>query len=84
MRSIIVNDIEYTNDLSIAELFSNYFCTTAPNIDQSLPQSDFNPTSYIHNYVTSNFILSPVTDEECSVLIQNMKVIEQSFNQIPI
>ena len=34
----------YTNDLPIAELFSNYSSTIAPNLDQSQTQSELNPT----------------------------------------
>ena len=70
--------------MSIAEQLSNYSSPVAPNVDESLPQSGLNPSSYIHNYVPSNFIINPVTVEECSVLMHNVKVTKQSINQIPI
>ena len=82
--SIIINDIEYINGLFIAEQLSNHSRTVATNVDESLPQSGSNPSSYIHNYVPSNCILNLVTVEKCSVLIHKMKVTKQSINQIPI
>ena len=84
IRQIIVNNIEYTDDLSIAELFSDYFSTVAPNLEHSLPQSNLNPLSFIQNSVPSTLFLIPVTIEECSSIIKILKLTKQAINNIPV
>ena len=84
LRSVVVDGIEYCDDLSIAEVFNNYFSNVAVDLEAELPISPLNPLDFIHDRVFNTFYLNPIHPEECSKIIRNLKKTKQDRDSIPV
>ena len=84
IKRIVWNNVEYLNDLDIANAFNNFFCSIAKDLDDNLPISNADPLHYLkRNYLTS-FYLSPVSSSEYLSITQNLKIKKQDVNNISI
>ena len=82
IKSIMMNNTSYDDELDLAEIFNTYFSQVAHQLNDQLPINDTDPL----NYVTTNphsFFLNPITDVECSYIIKNLKCTKQPTNSIP-
>ena len=83
IKSIFYNNIEYTDNESIANLFNEFFVSVARELDENLPTTDIDPLMYVRPN-SSSFSLTPVTHEECSKIILNLNNTSHPINEIPV
>ena len=82
IRRIIHDNCEFINNDEIAEMFNQYFCQIAKNLDSELPQNNLDPIGFITSHCPSSMFLTPVSVDECSNLIKNLKNTKQDKNHI--
>ena len=56
IKSILYNNVEYTDDKSIADIFNNFFVNVARELDDNLPTTDIDPLTYVQS--NSSFFFS--------------------------
>ena len=83
IRKLIVNDITHTNEIDIANIFNNYFCTIGSTLDQIIPFTDSDPLRYV-NTSNETFLLNPVSCNEIENILNDLKNSRQSLNCISI
>ena len=83
IKKLVINNIEHTDQFEIAEIFNKYFSEVAMYLENNLPHNNINPLQLISNNQNSIF-LAPVTPNECSIIIKNLKLTKQSPNKIPV
>ena len=81
--SIMDGDTEITESIDIANKFADYFSNIGVNLENNLYQNDSSPTANIDRNPHS-FYLFPVTSNECSNVISNLKLTRTHLNQIPV
>ena len=84
VKNLLFNNIEFPNDLAVAEMFNEYFCSIATNLDENLSENNLSPYTYVRNNNNTSIFLSPVTREECSEIICHLKRTKQDINHIPV
>ena len=84
IKKIITGSAEYIDECDIAEQFSEYFSSVANDLRENLPSSNVDPISYLAPRIPSSMYLSPVSIEECSKLIKNIKNTKGNINEIPV
>ena len=72
IRSIFVDNIEYTDDSLIAETFGKYFSQVAGNLEAEISQSRFDPLSLVPIKSESIFF-NPVSASDCQKIIESLK-----------
>jgi len=83
-EKIIVNNIEVTNEIDIAEEFNKFFASIASELDDSIPRSNYSPLrSLVGNYPNS-FFMSPATPDEVVKIIMNLKSRGKSGDVAPV
>ena len=83
INSIIWNDVEHCDPQQIASIFNSYFNSVASDLDQSLPTNSLDPLLHT-NYVPHSIFLSPVTPEECRLIIMSLKITKEHRDSIPV
>ena len=73
----------YLNNFEIAEISNKYFTSIAEQLDSNLPQIDISPISHVRPN-NNSFFLTPVSPNECSLIIKNLKTSRQHIDSIPI
>ena len=84
VKCLIWDNVEYWDELNIARIFNEYFGNVAENLDNILPVNNLNPLSFMSYDSTSSFFLSPVTEQECSSIINKLKLTKQNKSNIPV
>ena len=84
IKSLLRDNVEFSSDLDIAEIFSDYFANIPILLDSALPTNDFDPSSFINCDPSLLFILDPCTPAEVSNIISDMKITKQDKNHVPI
>ena len=84
ITKILWNNIEYLEDLDIANAFNQYFCSVARDLDSELPYSSIDPLSYLPPRNSSSMFLSPILPDECSRIITSLKKVKQDQNSISV
>ena len=87
IKSILHENIEYFDDQIIADLFNSYFSNVAQTLDSSLPHTNLDPLEYLRSNVSnvsSSMYLSPVTDDECVAMIDNLTNLRTDLSSISI
>ena len=77
------NDISYKNHSEIAEIFNRYFVSVAEDLAQNLPPSTLSPYEFV-NRNPQNIVIEPVTEDECSLIINSLKRTKQHINYISV
>ena len=72
----------YTNNLDIASLFNDYFCSIGPDYDSKIPSSPIDPCCFINTNHSSSFFLEPVSPIEIGHHIRNLKNSKQELNHV--
>ena len=86
-RNIIrlqVNNNTISDYSDIAEYFSEYFANIANSLDSLIPQSNRSPVTHVEANVQSSLFLRPVTSQEISQIINNLKNTCTDISSIPI
>ena len=84
IKKILWNNVEYTDDQNIAEIFNEHFYSVAVVLEQNLGHCSQDPLNYLSNRTVPSFFLTPVTPGECSNLIKQLKNTKQSKDFIPV
>ena len=84
IKKIIINNIEYFNNVEIANLFNNYFSQIALDLDNQIPNTMINPCYLISRNTISSIYFNPVTTNECYEIINQLKIVKQDKNTPPI
>ena len=83
IKSIIINDVEDFDEVSIARIFNDYFSKVASNISHNAPTNNIDPLSYV-NRIRSSLFLSPVTINEVFNIIKSLKCTKSGLNSFPV
>ena len=83
IKSIIVNNIECFEQISITKIFNDYFSEISGRITNSLPVSDIDPISYLTRNPASIF-LYPTNSNEILNVINSMKNTKSHINSFPV
>ena len=83
IRKLVVNDTVHTNEIEIANIFNNYFCSIGSTLDDNIPFSDIDPLRYV-NISNENFLLHPVSIREIENTINELKNSKQSINCLSV
>ena len=67
----------------VANIFANYFSSVGNTLENNLSQTDLNPLSYIDRN-SNSFAIFPVTPQEISSIISNLKNTHTDLNQISV
>ena len=81
---IIYNTTEIIDPRQIAETFNNFFVNIANDLVKSLPQSTDDPYAYVKPNNRPSFQLEPVTNEECSNIINSLKNTNEHIDHISV
>ena len=81
--SLLENDTEIKNPQDVVDTFSNFFANVGRNLEQLLENNQISPYQHIPRN-ERNFFLFPVTEEECSKCIANLKITRTLPNQISV
>ena len=81
---IISDNIEYVNNIELAELFNDYFSKIATTLDHNLPHTNTDPLKYVENNCLSSIFLTPTTADECANLITRLKLTKTDKDSLPV
>lgn len=84
IKSILCNNIIYTNDSEIATIFNNFFCSIGRDYDSMIPASSLDPCQYIDVPHSFSLFLEPVSPIEISYYMRNLKNSKEDINTISI
>ena len=73
IESILHNNVKYSSDSDIAEIFNNFFVNIARDIENSLPTTTNSPYSYLNRDNFPEIDIVPVTFDEISSIISSLK-----------
>ena len=76
-----IDGIDSSNDL--AERFNTYFCNISNEVDSSIPQPESDPIANVKGNYVNSIYLSPVSPQEISSLITQLKNSHYGLNRIP-
>ena len=83
-QNLLFNNIEYSDEFSVANLFNEYFCDIETTLEHDLAPSTADLYTYIRLHNLSSMFLFPVSKTECSEIISSLKVTKQGINEIPV
>ena len=61
-----------TEPITIANTFNNFFTSIGQSINDSIPQTNINPLSYLTNRIDVDFTAKPTTNEEVQKIIYSL------------
>ena len=84
IKRIIWDNNEFSNDIDIANAFNQFFCNIGSDLDSYLPDTNFDPLSYVIRNSTTSFFLTPVRPSECLSIVRSLKNSKQPINNVPL
>ena len=84
INKIVHNGVPIENPTDIAELFNSYFTNIATSLANNLPNTADNPYHAVRPNMHDPIFFSPVSNEECANVIQDLKISKQDINILPI
>ena len=72
-----------SDQLQISELFNSYFSNIALNLRSNIPDSSLDAINLVQRSYY-NFFLYPVTPDECSKIVQTLKITKTPLNEFPV
>ena len=84
IKSIIVNGDTKEDCSDIAEGFSEYFAGVARSLDAAIPQTELSPVSYVSVNRASSLFINPVSPEEISRIILDLKNTSANISEVPV
>ena len=82
IKSLMWNNLECTSDISIANIFNDFFSNIATDLDDNLPTNNIDPTSFL-TYNLNSLYFAFTSPHECSEIIRDLKCTRQDKNKIP-
>ena len=82
--SVMRGTSELTEVSDIAEHFCSYFSSVANELDCSIPSSHDSPSEFIVRGQLESFFVRPVSAQECSRMIKNLKKTKCDVNSLPV
>ena len=83
LHKLIYDEKELTNDSELANSFNNFFSGNGKNLSENLSNVNFDPIAPVTFY-PAKFFLIPVTHNECSHIIENLKCTGQDLDSLPV
>ena len=84
IRNIVVNNITYSNEEDIANVFNDYFCNIGTHLDSIIPMSISNPLQYVEINNESNFHLYSVSSSEVTEIVKSLKTSKNDIENISV
>ena len=84
IKKIIVNNVIYSEEADVANIFNDFFCSVGPQIEAGIPQSFTDPLEHVVNSNPNSFFLHPVSPLEVSYYLKNLKNSKQNIDSISI
>ena len=82
--SLLIDNEEVSDPVRVSEQFNLFFSTVASRLEENIPASDLSPLSYVRNVHPNSFFLSPISTEECSDIIGNLRNTKGKHDELPI
>ena len=73
IENILVDDVSYPDPQGISNGLNNFFTSIGKKLDQSIPQSQIDPTSYIHADIPNTCFFNPVNSEDIKSVLKDLK-----------
>ena len=83
IRKLVYNATEFSDYDGIANAFNDYFVNIRQSLSNDLGTNNCNPLDSVKRNPSSIF-LAPVTERECSDIIQNLKLTGQEKDKLPV
>ena len=83
IKAILFNNVEITDEFDIAQLFNSFFTGVATELESNIPASNIDPLNLMSR-VDASLFLYPVSVNECTKVIENLKLTKTGFNQLPV
>ncbi len=80
-RYISLNDNKLTNPSEIAEFFNEYYTEIAPKLDNELPLSNINPTTFLTGNYPTSMVVIPATTPDVKSVINSLKNKRGNINE---
>ena len=85
IKKIVYNNIEYINNLEIADIFNEFYSRIALDLDNEIPNvNSTDPLSYFTQNSIPTLYLWPVSFNECNTVICQLKNVKQNKNSISV
>ena len=84
IEKIVSNNITYTEVPDIVELFNNFFIKIANELDSNLTPTQNSPYTYVKANVHSPIVMHPISEFECSNIINSLKLTKEDIDTIPV
>ena len=84
IKKLIVDEVEVSDELEIADAFNAFFGGIANDLDSQLPRLDGSPIDYVKTDMVNSLFLRPVTSEECCGIIVSLKRTSSEINSLPV
>ena len=84
IKSIITDSGEIYDEFDMAETFNRYFANVPLELDTNVPDSNIDPTSFIHINLNSTITeFEPCTPDEVSTILSDLNLSKVDINSIP-
>ena len=81
IKAILFNNVEVTDEFDIAHLFISFFTGLATELGSNIPARNIDPINLMSR-VDASLFLYPVSVNEYTNAIENLKVTETGFNDL--
>jgi hypothetical protein len=77
-----INNDECDDKAKIANAFNKYFSNIGSSLASLIPPSSLDPVSYVQQNTENGIVIAPVTEDEISKLIRNLKNSSSGWDNI--
>ena len=85
IKKLIVENIEYINDHEIANVFNNYYCNVAMELDRNIYTENYSdPYTHLTVNSFSSIYFTPTSPDECNLLISKLKETKQGLSEVTV
>ena len=81
--AILFNKAEITDEFDKVQLFNSLFTGVATELESNMPASNIDPLNLMSR-VDASLFLYPVSVNECTKVIENLKLTKTGFYQLPV
>ena len=83
IRKLVYNATDFSDDDEIAYAFNDFFANIGQSLSDNLEINNCDPLDSVMRNPSSIF-LAPITERECSVIIQILKFTGQKREKLPV
>jgi hypothetical protein len=84
IKGLLVNGVDVFGEAEMSEIFNNYFSNIGSDLDADIPVSQGSPLDYVSSNMQSSFFVNPVSSNEISCIIANLKKTGSNENTLPV